>query len=159
MSQEFITLEVNKIMANKKFEYPLNMAMASAWILGNLKGINLKIFDVSHTSSLADFYILASATSSTQANAMASSIQEHLKRKGMSFISKEGINKSDWILLDGGDIIVHIFQETARNVYEIESLWKEAQPIQIPNDYYFSNKEEIKIQENSEDNKKDRHFF
>ena len=160
MSQEFITAEVDKIVNDESFKYPQNMAMAAAWLLGNLKGINLKVFDVSHTSSLSDFYVLASASNSTQANAMAGVIQKQLERNGMNFISKEGVNGSDWILLDGGDIIVHIFQETARDVYELESVWKDAKPIQIPNSYYFSSDEaEASESAGLNKDKKDRDFF
>jgi ribosome-associated protein len=157
MSQEFISIEVDKIIKNEGFEFPLNMAMAAAWLLGNLKGINLKVFDVSASSSLSDYYILASASNSTQANSMADAIQVHLKRNGMSFISKEGVSGSDWILLDGGDIIVHIFQESARDVYELESVWKDAKSVKIPNDYYFSSDDE-EASENASD-KKGRDFF
>ena len=156
MSQEFINAEVDKIVNDNGFEFPLNMAMAAAWLLGNLKGINLKVFDVSATSSLADYYVLASASNSTQANSMAGAIEKELSRNGMKFISKEGVSSSDWILLDGGDIIVHIFQESARDVYELESVWKDAKPIQIPNDYYFSSEEALA--DNSTD-KKRRDFF
>ena len=157
MSQEFIAAEVDKIVKNEEFPYPLNMAMASAWLLGNLKGINLKVFDVSASSSLADFYILASASNSTQANSMAGAIQNQLTRNGMNFISKEGINDSDWILLDGGDIIVHIFQESARDVYELESVWTDAKQVKIPNDYYFSS-DDAEAAEGAAD-KKGRDFF
>ncbi|MAF77954.1 MAG: ribosome silencing factor [Halobacteriovoraceae bacterium] len=157
MSQEFVAAEVDKIIKSKEFEYPQNMAMAAAWILGNLKGINLKVFDVSSSSSLADFYVLASASNSTQANSMADAISANLRRNGMKFISKEGVSGSDWILLDGGDIIVHIFQESARDVYELESVWTEAKQVKIPNDYYFSS-EDAEAAENATD-KKGRDFF
>jgi len=157
MSQEFVAVEVDKIIKDENFEFPLNMAMAAAWILGNLKGINLKVFNVTKSSSLSDFYVLASASNSTQAKSMAGAIQNHLARNGMNFISKEGVSDSDWILLDGGDIIVHIFQESARDVYELESVWKDATSVKIPNDYYFSS-DDAEAAENVTD-KKDRDFF
>lgn len=141
MSQEFIDKEIEKIVNDKEFSFPLNMAMASAWLLGNLKGINLKVFDVKSTSSLADYYVLASATNSTQANSMASDITRSLKKYGMNFLSKEGTNGSDWILLDAGDIIVHIFLDTAREVYGLEELWKEGKLVSIPQSYYFSSED------------------
>ncbi len=157
MSQEFVAVEVDKIIKDESFEFPLNMAMAAAWLLGNLKGINLKVFNVSKSSSLSDYYVLASASNSTQAKSMAGAIQNHLSRNGMEFISKEGVADSDWILLDGGDIIVHIFQESARDVYELESVWTDAVSVKIPNDYYFSS-DDAEAAENASD-KKDRDFF
>lgn len=159
MSQEFVTVEVDKIVKDETYEYPLNMAMAAAWILGNLKGINLKVFNVSKSSSLSDFYVLASASNSTQARSMADAIQKNLTRNGMNFISKEGVSESDWILLDGGDIIVHIFQESARDVYELESVWKDATSVKIPNDYYFSSDDAEAAENASDREKKDRDFF
>jgi ribosome-associated protein len=141
MSSEFVASEVDKIIKDKSFEFPKNMAMAATWILGNLKGINLKIMDVSHTSSLSDFYIVASATNSTQANSMANEVLRQLKQHDLNFLSKEGMNGSDWILLDGGDIIIHIFLEAARDVYGLEEIWTEAKPVEIPQSYYFSSED------------------
>lgn len=138
MSQEYVDKEIQKIVTDKELPFPKNMAMAAAWLLGNLKGINLKVFDVSHTSSLSDYYVLASATNSTQATSMADSIVRSLKKHNMHFLSKEGMNGSDWILLDAGDIIVHIFLDTAREVYGLEDLWLQAKPVSIPQSYYFS---------------------
>ncbi len=156
MSREFVDAEIDKIVNDKELEYPKNMAMAAAWILGNLKGINLKCFDVSHTSSLSDFYVLASASNTTQASAMAEDVMRTLKRNGMSILSKEGVNGSDWILLDAGDILVHIFLESARDVYGLEELWTEAKPVGIPNSYYFSS-EDAESAEKLDD--KGRDFF
>lgn len=156
MSKEFIDKEIDKIVEDKELSFPKNMAMASAWLLGNLKGINLKVFDVSHTSSLSDYYVLASATNTTQASAMADDVTRSLKRHGMNFLSKEGMNGSDWILLDAGDIIIHIFLEAAREVYGLEELWLEAKPITIPQSYYFSS-EDAEAAEKLDD--KGRDFF
>lgn len=156
MSKEFVDKEIDKIIQDKDFSFPKNMAMAAAWLLGNLKGINLKVFDVSHTSSLSDYYVLASATNTTQASAMADDITRSLKRHGMNFLSKEGMHGSDWILLDAGDIIIHIFLEAAREVYGLEDLWLEAKPIAIPQSYYFSS-EDAEAAEKLDD--KGRDFF
>lgn len=141
MSKEYVNKEIDKIINDNELSFPQNMAMAAAWLLGNLKGINLKVFDVSHTSSLADYYVLASATNTTQATSMADDIVRSLKRHKMEFLSKEGMQGSDWILLDAGDIIVHIFLEAAREVYGLEELWQEAKQIKIPQSYYFSSED------------------
>lgn len=156
MSKEFVDKEIEKIIEDKELTYPKNMAMACAWLLGNLKGINLKVLDVSHTSSLSDFYVLASATNSTQASAMADEIIRCLKKHGMSFLSKEGTSGSDWILLDAGDVIIHIFLEASREVYGLETLWEEAQSVSIPQSYYFSS-EDAEAAEKIDD--KGRDFF
>ena len=91
MSKGYIEKEVDSIIDGQKLEFPQNIAMASAWILGNLKGINLKILDVKKTSSLSDYYVLASAINTTQARAMADTISVQLKRHDVKILSREGL--------------------------------------------------------------------
>ena len=69
MSRDYISKEVEKIIKDDTLKYPQNMAMACAWILGNFKGLNLKVLEVGHVSSLADFFVVASASNYTQAQA------------------------------------------------------------------------------------------
>jgi len=138
MSNEYIDKNVSEIFNDKKFSFPKNSAMAAAWILGNLKGINLKVYNVSKISSLGDYYVMGSASNIRQAHAMAEMVGAQLKKHGLKVLSTEGKADSDWILLDLGDIIVHIFLEVSRGNYNLESLWDEAEPVSIPNDYYFS---------------------
>ncbi|WP_052590718.1 ribosome silencing factor [Halobacteriovorax marinus] len=148
MSAEFITKEVEKIVKNTEFEYPLNIAMATAWILGNFKGINLKVLDVKESSSLTDFFVLGSATNPTMAQSMADEITKQLKVHGYEVISREGSRKGDdWILLDFGDIIVHVFLDVSRSVYDLDNLWENAKEVEIPNSYYFSSDDEEKSED------------
>ena len=152
MSNDYINQQVDEIFNDKKFTFPLNSAMAAAWVLGNLKGINLKVYDVSKISSLGDYYVMGSASNIRQAHAMAEEISQQLKKHGMKIISTEGKADSDWILIDLGDILVHIFLEVSRGNYNLETLWEEATQIEIPNSYYFSADEN-----ESEDN--DKSYF
>jgi ribosome-associated protein len=152
MSNEHIDKNVNEIFNNKEFNFPLNSAMAAAWILGNLKGINLKIYDVRKISSLGDYYVMGSATNIRQAHAMAEMIGAQLKKHNMKIISTEGKADSDWILLDLGDILVHIFLEVSRGNYNLESLWDEAIPVEIPSSYYFSG-------DDTESNDDEKNYF
>ncbi len=138
MSNEYINNEVDKIVADKNMPEPQNLAMACAWVLGNLKGVNLKVLEVGAKSSLADYFVLASATNPVQASSMADEIIGQLKRKGLTCKSKEGSQGADWILLDYGNLIVHIFLESSRPVYNLDGLWTDAKSIVIPHSYYFS---------------------
>ncbi|MBT7610229.1 MAG: ribosome silencing factor [Bacteriovoracaceae bacterium] len=138
MSVEFVEKNVNEIMDDKSLDFPRNMALASAWVLGNLKGVNLKILDVTKTSSLSDYYVLASATNINQASSMADTLTKELIRRGHKVFSKEGFYAdSDWFLIDMGDVIVHIFMDYSRSVYDLDNLWDEAQGVEIPTSYYF----------------------
>lgn len=135
MAKEYIEQEVKKIIDSH--EFPKNIALASAWIIAHYKGINIKIHDMSELSSLCDFNIIASAENTTQARAMIDTIEYNLKQAGQSTISLEGLVDGEWILLDLGDIIVHIFQETSREVIDLDRLWKGAPQVEIPQEYYF----------------------
>jgi ribosome-associated protein len=142
MSNEFVNQNIDKIMANAEYEFPLNLAMSSAWILGNFKGINLKILDVREISSLGDYYVIGSATNPTQANSMAEEIQFQLKRHNSPCRSLEGDRSSEWILLDHGDIIVHIFLDTTREIFDLDGRLKDAKLVTIPQEFYFDHDNE-----------------
>jgi ribosome-associated protein len=140
MSREYIAKEISKIISDKSFAPPLNKAMAAAWIMGNFKGINLKVIDLHEKSSIADFFVIGSAANPIQANAMAEEISTQFRLIGDEAKSREGLKYStDWILLDYSDIIIHVFTETARNVYDLDLLYKDGVIIPIPDTYYFAN--------------------
>ena len=113
--------------------------MSCAWILGNLKGVNLSIFDLEGKSSLSDYTVLACATNPRQAQAMSQEIINQMKRVGRRVYSVEGTNESDLILVDLGDVIIHIILETAQYNYNLEELWAECPKVEIPTaEYYYS---------------------
>ncbi len=139
MSREYITKEFTTIMNDKTLAAPLNSAMAAAWIMGNFKGINLKVLDLRETTStIADMFVLGSASNPTQAHAMAEEISTQMRLIGNEAVSREGLKYStDWILLDYGDLIVHVFTETARSIYDLDHLYENATSLPIPDSYYF----------------------
>lgn len=149
---EYIKKEVSKILDDKKLGFPLNLAMASAWIAGNFKGTQLKIFDVRGRSTLCDFFVLSSASNTTQLNAMANEIVGQFKQNEVKILSVEGMD-GNWVLLDFGDIIVHLFLEDARYAYNLDELWKAAPQIEIPQSYYFSESQaESRIKKDEDEN-------
>lgn len=134
---EYVLSEVSKVVQNPSFEFPLNHAMASAWIVANFKGENLKIFDLRKSSALCDYSIIATAQNATQARAMVDEISANLKNVGASLVSYEGYESADWILLDTGDIIVHVFNGTARDVYDLDMIFMKNPQVKIPEEFYF----------------------
>jgi ribosome-associated protein len=134
---EYISSEVSKVISNTGFEFPLNHAMASAWIMANFKGDNLKIFDMRKTSALCDYSILATAQNATQARAMADEIAQNLRNQGAKIVSFEGYESADWILLDTGDIIVHVFNGPSRDVYDLDMIFARNKQVTIPEEFYF----------------------
>jgi len=130
----YVEEEVAKIMQ----EYPpsLNVAMACMWMLGHLKGEELKLLHTAQTSSLADYYALATANNATQAQAMADLMIKTLRPYNISCLSREGQAGAAWILLDFQQVLVHIFSPQARQVYALDELWQKAESIKIPASYY-----------------------
>ena len=140
---EYVQTEVKKVMGNDSFAFPLNHAMASAWILANFKGDNLKIFDMRKSTSLTDFAIMATAQNATQARAMIDEISHQLKDNGATIISYEGYESADWILLDTGDVMVHVFNNHARDVYDLDMVYAKNPQVKIPEEFYFGKPTEV----------------
>ena len=89
------------------------------------------LLDVRGLSSVADYFLICSGSSSRQVSAIAEFIQLDLKKKGIRPLSVEGKKEGHWALLDYGHIILHVFYEPLREFYDLESLWIDAQRINI----------------------------
>jgi len=90
------------------------------------KALDLIILDIKEISSFADYFIICSGNSSRQVQAIASTIEINLKKKGIYPLGIEGFNEGQWILLDYEDIIIHVFYQPLREFYELERLWADA---------------------------------
>ena len=93
-------------------------------ILDSKKAINIKTIDIKDRSSLADYMIITSGTSSTHIKSLADNVEEDLKKEEIYPNKIEGYNTNSWILMDYGDIIVNIFTEEERENYNLEELWE-----------------------------------
>lgn len=89
------------------------------------KGIDTKVLDIGGMTSIADYFVIVSGNSSTQVDALAREIDEKLSDEGEEPINTEGKNSSRWIILDFGDIIVHVFHKDEREYYNLERLWED----------------------------------
>jgi len=137
-THNYIDQEVTQIIQDKTLEFPKNIAMSAAWVLAHYKGSDIKVLDFENRSSLASFFVLGSASNATQARAMAESFVVQLKKNDIKIISSEGSQDADWILVDTGDVMVHIFLESTRTVYDLDTLYARYPAIEIPESYYFS---------------------
>ena len=90
------------------------------------KAKDLIILNVKELSSFADYFIICSGTSDRQVQAIAASIQEILKEYGILPLGVEGERLGKWVLIDYGDVIIHVFYEPIREFYDIERLWSDA---------------------------------
>lgn len=94
--------------------------------------IDIKIINISRISPLADYFIVASANNSSQLKAIAEEVEEKLfKEAGISKKHSEGTQTKSWILLDFGDIVIHLFNKEDREFYNIERIWADADFIDV----------------------------
>ncbi len=87
------------------------------------KGIDLKVLNISELTPIADYFVIVSGNSSTQVMAIADEVESKVLKEEEMEISKEGYRSGRWILLDLGDIIVHVFHKEERDFYDLERLW------------------------------------
>ncbi|KXZ40126.1 ribosome-associated protein [Alkalithermobacter thermoalcaliphilus JW-YL-7 = DSM 7308] len=90
------------------------------------KGEDIAVLELKNITSIADYFIIASATSERQVKAIADNVEEKLQEEGVFVKRKDGQNSCRWILLDYGDFMVHIFHSEERAFYDLERLWKDA---------------------------------
>jgi ribosome-associated protein len=96
------------------------------------KATDVLILQVAPLTSVADYLVIGSADSDRQASAIADHIDGILSRSGSKPLSIEGMRSSQWVLMDFGDVIVHIFRQDVRKHYALERLWADAKRIAIP---------------------------
>jgi ribosome-associated protein len=95
----------------------------------NKKVIDLVALDVRDLTSIADYFIICSGRSNRQVQAIAEFIQIDLKKKGIKPLSIEGKKEGHWVVMDYGHVIIHIFYEPVRSLYDLEGLWVDAKRI------------------------------
>ncbi len=91
--------------------------------LEDIKAENIAVLDVSGFSTLFEWMVIASANSTRQTKALANHVQEKLKELGQAVNGVEGLETGEWVLVDLGDVIVHIMQPAIRQYYNLEGLW------------------------------------
>ncbi len=99
------------------------------------KAFDIVAIDLREIASFTEFFIIASGTNVRQVQAISDEITEKLKEQLNSRVIRiEGYPTGEWILLDYGDFIVHIFEQKAREFYDLERLWRDAKKVQIPSE-------------------------
>lgn len=106
-------------------------SILTAKAISSKKGLNIKLIEIGDISSLADYMVIATGTSSTHVKAIADEVEYQLDEAGISVSHIEGYRSNSWILLDYVDVIVHIFSDEAREFYDLERLWQDGKKIDI----------------------------
>lgn len=127
-------------MTDKLTLTPRERAIECARLALDKKALDVKILEIGRLSSIADYLVLASGRSDRQAQAIADSVKKGLKKYGKT-LDVEGLKEGNWIVIDYGDVLVHIFQEEIRRYYDLDGLWSAAPQEEIPDAYLWEGKE------------------
>lgn len=97
--------------------------------LDDKKAEDIKVLDIKNISNIADCFVIASGSNPNQLRAMASNVEEKLFKAGYKLHHSEGYNGAEWILLDFGELLVHLFNREQREFYNLERVWGDAKEL------------------------------
>ena len=126
------TLQLNpppKEQAKAELDERILMALNAA---GEKKAIDIVVLDLREIASFTDYFVITSGTNERQVQAISDEVVETLKKAGTAAARVEGYKTAEWILLDYGDFVVHVFDEKARRFYDLERLWRESKRVELP---------------------------
>ena len=115
----------------KEMDQSKEMARIAYNALSDKKGEDIKIIDITGISVLADYFIIANGNSDSQVSALRDNVEEELHKAGFPVKQREGQASGSWVLLDFGDIIVHVFDRENRLFYDLERIWKDGKDISV----------------------------
>ena len=123
-SETAYNVEVETVQAKE-------MAKIAYHALDEKKGEDILIIDIAGISVLADYFIIANGSSESQVQAMVDNVEEEMHKAGYSLKQREGYGSGNWVLLDFGDVIVHVFDKENRLFYDLERIWRDGKNIEI----------------------------
>lgn len=98
------------------------------------KALDPVVLDLREIASFTDYFLITSGTNQRQVQAIADEVVEQLKKEGTRAARVEGYKTAEWVLVDYGDFVVHVFEEKARRFYDLERLWRDAARVPLPED-------------------------
>ena len=113
------------------FDSPKDLCGEIVRSLDNHKAAEIRVIDVHGLTSLADYFVIAEGTSSTQVRSFTDYVEYDLKEQGIEPLRTEGYRNSSWVLMDYGCVVVHVFMQEAREFYNLEHLWKDGVDVDI----------------------------
>ena len=109
---------------------PLEVAKAIEEFLDNKKGRDIKVLHVEDVTSIADYFVVCTATSNTHVKALSGEVEYQLERRGVNAYHVEGRDNNSWVVLDYCNVIVHIFNREAREFYNLDKLYENTTPVE-----------------------------
>ena len=126
-----ITMNIPMVSAIMQSVSNDTMAIALAKALDGKKGQDIKVLKTEELTTLADYFVLCTATSSTQVKAMSDACEEAMEKNGEQVHHIEGHRGGTWLLMDFSSVVVHVFTDEVRKFYDLERLWGDAQEIDL----------------------------
>jgi len=108
------------------------------------KALDVVVMDLREVASFTDYFVIASGANERQVQAISDEVFERLKKAGTPPARVEGRQRAEWILLDFGDFIVHVFEDKARKFYDLERLWREAKRVELPPEFAPDDKSSLR---------------
>jgi len=114
---------------SKELEQAKRMAIIAYNALTDKKGEDVRVIQITEIASFADYFIIADGNNPSQISALVENVEEKLSEAGFEPKRIEGVRNSNWVLMDYGDIIVHIFSKEDRLFYDLERIWKDGKEL------------------------------
>lgn len=108
----------------------LELAKKAARLLDDKKAERVNVIEIQEISSLGDYFVIATGTSTTHVRALADELEEKLKAEGLPPARVEGYRSNSWILLDWGSVVIHIFTQEGRDFYDLDRLWADGKKVE-----------------------------
>ena len=99
--------------------------------LADKKGEDIKVIDISEISVIADYFVIVNGNSDSQIQALVENVEEKMHKAGYSMKQREGGRGGSWVLLDYGDVIVHVFDRESRSFYHLEHIWNDGKNVEV----------------------------
>ena len=115
----------NELLNNPAWLAPVQAAESK-------KATRIRVLDLREVTSFTDYFVICSGANPRQIQAVSDEVGLQMKRAGDLPLSVEGYDNAEWVLMDYGDFLVHIFSEKAREFYDLERLWRHAKDVEIP---------------------------
>ena len=109
----------------------LEMVRLACKAMDEKKALDIKVIDIHEVSVIADYFVIASGSNLNQVRAMVDNVEEQLGRAGYEPKQVEGTRGSNWILMDYGDLIIHVFDEENRLFYDLERIWRDGKEVDV----------------------------
>src|SRR5215207_9427867 len=109
--------------------------LAALHAAGEKKALEPVVLDLREIASFTDYFVIVSGANERQVQAISDEVYETLKKSGHTSARVEGYKTAEWILLDYGDFVVHVFEQKARKFYDLERLWRESKRVELPPEF------------------------